>query len=180
MGAKFGEHVLASVAEKKRKRRGRPPSDAPRTASGRLSRAKHEELIPIPEQVKRGLGDGLGGIDDPISRLQRLGLITDNERKIADSIEALYISFVSSSGLPRMTGSALEPRIAGHRRENTTERDIVIANGWKALSEALRGVQAYEVIIASACQRNQCPDSAILLDRFKRGVNVAKDIIVVG
>ncbi len=171
---------MTSVAEKKRKKRGRPALSAPRTPSGQLSRAKPNKLVPIPEQVRRGLGDGLGGIDDPISQLQRLGLINDQERKVADAIEALYISASRALGLPRMTGSALEPRIAGVGADFETERDIALVNRWKGLCDALKGVGAYEVILASACQRDLSPDHPVLLARFKAGIAVAKDLVVVG
>lgn len=171
---------MTSVAEKKRKKRGRPALSAPRTPSGQLSRAKPNKLAPIPEQVRRGLGDGLGGIDDPVSRLQRMGLINDQERKVADAIEALYISASMALGLPRMTGSALEPRIAGHRSDLATEWDVRAIERWKGLCEALKGVGAYEVILASACQRDLCPDHQVLLARFKGGIAVAKDLVVVG
>ncbi len=171
---------MTSVAEKKRKKRGRPPAPGQRTPTGRLSRARPVEFVPIPEQVRRGLGDGLGGIDDPVSRLQRLGLITDQERKMADAIEALYISASMALGLPRMTGSALEPRIAGHKGDLATEWDIRAVERWKALYDALKGVGAYEVILASACQRDLCPDHPALLVRFKGGIEAAKDLVVVG
>jgi hypothetical protein len=172
--------AMTSVAEKKRKKRGRPPVQGQRTPTGRLSRAKPVEFVPIPEQVRRGLGDGLGGIDDPVSRLQRLKLITDQERKVADAIEALYISASMALGLPRMTGSALEPRIAGHRGDLATEWDVRVVQGWKALCDALKAVGAYEVILASACQRDLCPDHPALLVRFKAGIEAAKDLVVVG
>ena len=170
---------MTSVAEKKRQKRGRPAKAGERTPSGQLSRAKPVEFVPIPEQVRRGLGDGLGGIDDPVSRLQRMGLINDQERKVADAIEALYISASSALGLPRMTGSALEPRIAGHRGDFATEWDIRTIERWKSLSDALNGVGAYAVILASACQRDLCPDHPVLLARFKAGLVVAKDLVVV-
>ncbi len=171
---------MTSVAEKKRKKRGRPALSAPRTPSGQLSRAKPNKLVPIPEQVRRGLGDGLGGIDDPVSRLQRMGLINDQERKVADAIEALYIAASRALGLPRMTGSALEPRIAGVGADFETEWDIALVNRWRCLCDALKGVGAYEVILASACQRDLCPDHQVLLARFKAGIAVAKDLVVVG
>jgi hypothetical protein len=171
---------MTSVAEKKRKKRGRPALSTPRTPSGQLSRAKPNKLVPIPEQVRRGLGDGLGGIDDPVSRLQRMGLINDQERKVADAIEALYISASRALGLPRMTGSALQPRVAGVGADFETERDIALVNRWKGLCEALKGVGAYEVILASACQRDLSPDHPVLLARFKGGIAVAKDLVVVG
>lgn len=170
---------MTSVAEKKRQKRGRPAKAGERTPSGQLSRAKPVEFVPIPEQVRRGLGDGLGGIDDPVSRLQRMGLINDQERKVADAIEALYISASSALGLPRMTGSALEARIAGVGRDFETDRDVRVVSRWNGLYGALKGVGAYEVILASACQRDLCPDSPVLLARFKAGLVAAKDLVVV-
>ena len=171
---------MTSVAEKKRKKRGRPVKAGEREPNGQLSRRKPVEFVPIPEQVRRGLGDGLGGIDDPVSRLQRLKLITDQERKVADAIEALYISASMALGLPRMTGSALEVRIAGVGSNFETEWDMRVVHSWKALCDALKGVGAYEVILASACQRDLCPDHPALLVRFKAGIEAAKDLVVVG
>ena len=171
---------MTSVAEKKRKKRGRPPVPGQRTPTGRLSRARPVEFVPIPEQVRRGLGDGLGGIDDPVSRLQRLGLITDQERKVADAIEALYISASMALGLPRMTGSALEPRIAGHKGDLSTEWDVRVVERWRRLHEALRAVGAHDVILASACHRDLCPDHPVLLARFKKGIKAATELVVLG
>lgn len=171
---------MTSVAEKKRKKRGRPALSAPRTPSGQLSRAKPNKLTPIPEQVRRGLGDGLGGIDDPVSRLQRMGLINDQERKVADAIEALYISASRALGLPRMTGSALEPRVAGVGGDFESEWDMRVVERWRHLYGALKAVEAHDVVLASACHRDLSPDHPVLLARFKAGIKAATELVVLG